>query len=163
MTCCFHFAGTKCAWFALKSTQFLTSAWLIWTFSLYVVCSQIYWLNFWPWHGWYRLSGRALFTAYSISDAAWLIRNLSLCIISFQIRPPGLLTLPWSIWTLSLWVVASKSTHLIPYPNIVDLNFQVVRSWFSNLLTQFLTLIQLIWTLSVWVVYSQIYSLDFWP
>jgi len=123
-------------------TGFLTMTRLIWTLSGCVICSQIYWPDFWPWHGWFGLSASAWFALKStdlISDGDMVDLDSQAVRDLLSNLPTRFLTVIWLIWT------------------------QLVRDLLSNLLTQFLTVTWLIWTLSLCVICSQIYWPDFWP
>jgi len=164
--------------------------WLIWTLRQCVICSQIYWPDFWPWHGWFGLSACAWFALKSTDqisdggmvdlDTQWVRELLSNLLTRF-------LTVTWLIWTLRKCVLCSqmywpdfwqwhgwfglsvcawfalKPTDPISDGDMVDLDSQPVRDLLSNVLTRFLTVTWLIWTLSLCVICSQMYWPDFWP
>jgi len=176
-------------WLSNLLTWFLTVTWLIWTLRKCVICSQISWLDFWLWHGWFGLSGSvwlALKFTDQISDCDMVdLDSQEVCdLLSNQLT--GFLTVTWLIWTLRKCVIGSqiywpdfwlwhgwfglsggawfalKSTNWISDHDMIDLDSQQVRDWLLNLLTRSLTVTWLIWTLSLYVIGSQIHWLDFW-
>jgi len=169
-------------------TRFLTMMWLIWTLRQCVICSQMYWPDFWPWYGWFGLSGSAWF-ALKCTD--WISDGNMVDLDSQMVRDllSNLLTLfltvTWFIWTqrvrdwfsnlLDFWPwygwfglsgsawFALKSTDPISDSDMVDLDSQAVRDLLSNVLARFLTVTWLIWTLRQCVICSKMYWPDFWP
>jgi len=163
--------------------------WLIWTLSLCVICSQIYWPDFWPWHGWFGHSGCAWL---ALTSTDWISDGDMVDLDSQWVRDllsnplTGFLTMTWLIWTLRMCVICSqiywqdfwpwhgwfgpsgsawfalKSTDRIYDCDMVDLDSQFVRDLLSYLLTGFLMVTWLIWTLRQCVICSQIDWPDFW-
>ena len=140
--------------------------WLIWILSLYVVCPQVYSLNFWP-----NMDdldpqlvcGLLTNLLTQFLNPTWLILTLRKCVVCSQIHSLdfwfqngwfGLLACVW---------FALKPAHLISNLGMVDLNFQGVRSLLSNLVTQFLTLTWDIGLSQFVRSCSQIHLLKFWP
>ena len=104
--------------------------WLIWTLSQCVICSEIYWPGFWPWHGWFGLSASAWFVLKStdlISDSDMVdldsqaVRDLLLNLLT------GFLMVTWLIWTLSLCVVALEPIVIVSDLIMADFLSQASR------------------------------------
>jgi len=119
-------------------TGFLTMTWLIWTLSLCVICSQIHWPDFWPWHGWFGLSvceWLALKSTDLISDHDMVdldsqqVRDLLWNLLT------QFLTMTWLIWTPSLCVICSQ-IHWLDF----WLDFWLWHGWFGLLGSAWLAL-----------------------
>jgi len=143
-------------------TQFLTTAWLIWTLSECVICSQTYWPDFWPWHGRFGLSGSvwlALQSINPISDCGMVdLDSQKVCDLLSNLLTQ-FLTMAWLVWTLRMCVICSLiyRPDFWPWHGGFGLSGCV---WFlSNVLTRFLTVTRLTWTLSGCVICFLIY----WP
>jgi len=100
-------------------TWFLTVTWMIWTLSKCVIGSQIYWHNFWWWHGWFGLLVCVWFALKStdpISDCemvnldSQLVRELDsqwVCNLFSNILTL-FLTMLQLIWTFRMCVICSQ-------------------------------------------------------